>query len=123
VYDLVFVRATREGSMSRWAGSLVLVVAVAAVLMAGSASGRSVAHTAGTCSVGSGRGYGYSYLTYLWVYKTNCSTGRNVARHHGHVKGWGCKKKILDRSPVQYDAKVTCRSGKRQVQWTYTQNT
>jgi hypothetical protein len=111
----------REDAMLRWAGSLVLLAAVAAVLMASSASARPVAHTAGTCSVGSGRGYGYSYLTYLWVYRTSCANGRTLARHHG--RGWSCKKKILDRSPVQYDAKVTCRSGKREVQWTYTQNT
>jgi hypothetical protein len=83
----------------------------------------ATARTAGSCGVGNGKGYGYSYLTYLWVYKTTCSTGKTVARHHGKLAGWHCKKKTLDRSPVQYDAKVTCSNGSRQVQWTYTQNT
>jgi hypothetical protein len=111
--------------MSRWVARFVLPAALALVLVLGSgASARPlVAHAAGTCSVGSGRGYPYSYLTYLWVYKTTCRTGRNLVHHKGHVSGWHCKHKNLDRSPVQYDAKVTCNSGRRQVQWTYTQNT
>lgn len=88
------------------------------------ASARSpIAHAAGKCGVGSGRGYGYSYLTYLWVYRTSCANGSYLAKKHGRVSGWRCSKKILDRSPVQYDAKVTCNSGGRQVQWTFTQNT
>jgi hypothetical protein len=94
-----------------------------ALALSSAVSARPAAHAAGTCGVGNGKGFGYSYLTYLWVYKASCGTGKTVARHHGHVAGWHCKKKILDRSPVQYDAKVTCGSGQRQVQWTYTQNT
>ena len=102
------------------ASLLFVVLALAAVP---AASARAVAHTAGNCGVGSGRGYGYSYLTFLWVYKTSCATGKSVAKQHGHARGWSCSKKILDKSPVQYDAKVTCKSGRREVQWTYTQNT
>jgi hypothetical protein len=79
---------------------------------------------AGACSVGSGRGYGYSYLTLLWTYKVSCSTGRRVAKSHGRAHGWSCHRKILDKARTQYDAKVLCSaSHKRQVQWTYTQNT
>jgi len=38
--------------------------------------------------------------------------------------GWSCHRKILDKSRTQYNAKVLCNaSHKRQVQWTYTQNT
>lgn len=102
----------------------LLVFVVVGIVLPSAVSARTpVAHAAGACRVGTGRGYGYTYLTYLWVYKTKCSTGRYVAGHHGHVRGWGCGRKILDRSPVQYDARVTCKSGSRQVQWTYTQNT
>lgn len=104
---------------------LVAVVAVAAIAVVAQASAQTPrAHAAGSCSVGSGRGYGYSYLTSLWVYRVSCATGRSVAKTHGHKHGWSCHRKILDRSRTQYDARVTCNaSGKRQVQWTYTQNT
>lgn len=111
---------------------VVLVITSVALAVGSSASARSpaghalgspIAHATGKCGVGSGRGYGYSYLTFLWVYKTGCSAGKSVAKDHGHARGWRCSKKIQDRSPVQYDAKVTCKSGPRVVQWTYTQNT
>jgi hypothetical protein len=82
-----------------------------------------VAHAAKTCGVGSGRGYGYSYLTWLWTYRTSCSAGKSLAKKHGHARGWSCHRKVLDHSPVQYDAKVTCKSGGREIAWTYTQNT
>lgn len=107
----------------RSAVSLLFVVLALAALPAASSARGPLAHAAGKCGVGSGRGYGYSYLTFLWVYKTSCSTGKSVAKAHGHVRGWGCSKKILDKSPVQYDAKVTCKDGTREVQWEYTQNT
>jgi hypothetical protein len=111
--------------LSRWFRPLALTLFVVLALVAVPASSARVpvARAAGTCSYGSGRSYGYSYLTFLWVHKTSCATGRTVAKHHGRVHGWSCRKKILDRSPVQYDAKVTCNSGSRQVQWDYTQNT
>jgi hypothetical protein len=101
---------------------LLFVVLAVAAIPAASARG-PVAHAAGKCGVGNGRGFGYSYLTFLWVFKTSCTTGKAVAKAHGNVHGWSCKKKILDKSPVQYDAKMTCTSGHREVQWTYTQNT
>lgn len=103
--------------------SVLVLLAVSLVALAGTAGASGPrAHSAGTCHVGNSRGYGYSYLTWLWVNRTSCATGRNVAKHHGHLNGWHCKKHTIDNSPVQYDAKVTCKSGRRQVQWTYTQN-
>jgi hypothetical protein len=81
------------------------------------------AHAARGCSVGTGRGYGYSYLTSLKVFRTSCSTGRALAKRHGHKPGWSCRRIRLDTSPVQYDDRVTCLSGQRKVVWTYTQNT
>lgn len=108
---------------SRPLAPLLLVLALALVAVPTASARAPLAHAAGTCGVGSGRGYGYSYLTYLWVYRTSCSTGKKVAKAHGHVHGWSCSKTILDHSPVQYDAKVTCKSGRREVQWKYTQNT
>ena len=102
--------------------SILFVVLAIAAVPAASARG-PIAHIAGKCSIGNSRSYGYSYLTFLWVYKTSCSTGKSVAKSHGHRPGWKCTRKILDHAPVQYDAKVTCKSGRSEVQWTYTQNT
>jgi hypothetical protein len=72
--------------------------------------------------VGSGQGYGYTYLTSLSVSHTRCRTGRTLAKKHGHSGGWHCSKTILDNSTFQYDAQVRCTSGSRRVKWTYTQN-
>lgn len=108
--------------------SPLLTAALAATALATGATGAAArsapqASAAGSCSVGSGYGYGYSYLTSLRVTDTSCATGRSLAKHHGHVRGWSCHGRRLDTSPVQYDERVTCRSGQRQVVWTYTQNT
>ena len=116
--------------MHRWTGraSLAALGISAALAAAPGAGARAhaapLAQAAGSCHIASsGHGYGYSYLTWLWVYRTNCATGTHVAKRHGHVRGWSCHRRVLDRSPVQYDAKVTCKSGRREVAWTYTQNT
>jgi hypothetical protein len=81
------------------------------------------AHVASVCGVGSGLGYGYTYLTSLSVTHTSCATGRSVAKKHGHIRGWRCSTKRLATSPVQYQSRVTCTSGRRRVVWTYSQNT
>jgi hypothetical protein len=111
--------------VSRTVRSLLLGLIAAAV--AGTAAAASIGaplgQIAANCSIGTGRGYGYSYLTSLSVARTSCAVGRTVARHHGHVSGWKCTKKRLDTSPVQYDDRETCTSGRRLVRWTFTQNT
>ncbi|MGO9753380.1 MAG: hypothetical protein ACLP8S_15930 [Solirubrobacteraceae bacterium] len=102
----------------------VLGVALLASSASAFASPRTdTARIAAACSVGSGRGYGYTYLDKLAVKNTSCATGKNVARHKGRLSGWRCSKKVLDRSPVQYDAQMSCSSGGRRVNYTYTQNT
>lgn len=100
--------------------ALVSAVMVAAV---GAQANEPRAHAAGTCGVGNGRHLGYSYVTSLWVYHTSCGTGKKLASHRGHLRGWRCSKKILATSPVQYDARETCHSGGREVQYSFTQNT
>jgi hypothetical protein len=112
--------------MSRGLRTFVALVVVSlALAAAGSATAARapVAHAAGKCSIGNSRSYGYTYLTFLWVYNTSCATGANVARHHGHVTGWHCVSTRLATSPVQYQERETCTQGRAQVQWTYTQNT
>jgi hypothetical protein len=108
--------------VARLLAPIVLVVTPLAAAPASSAR-TPIAQVAGKCNVGSGRNDGYSYVTSLSVRSTNCATGLKLAKHHGHLNGWGCKRKVLDRSPVQYDARMTCKSAAKQVVWTFTQNT
>lgn len=102
---------------------MLLLAAPLAVVAAATAPARPLAHTAQSCGVGAGTGYGYSYLTSLSVQNTSCANGKHLVHHHGNISGWHCSQQILDRSPVQYDARKTCKSGNRKVVWTFTQNT
>jgi hypothetical protein len=127
-YDAPSVRPHEEGcalrSVRLLAPLLLITVLVVAAATAASGSARSrTAQAAGGCGVGSGRNDGYSYVTSLSVRHTSCAGGLKLVKHHGHLNGWGCKRKVLDRSPVQYDARMTCHSGGEQVVWTFTQNT
>ena len=110
--------------MSRKCRALVLMLASSGILLAatGALAHSPRARAAGSCGIGSGHGYGYTYLTSLKVTNTSCATGRSVAKHHGHVRGWRCSTKRLATSPVQYESRVTCKSGSRQVVWTFSQN-
>jgi hypothetical protein len=119
---------------------LVLVAASALVLIALVAAGGAGAaevHAAKSCNIsGQQRSLGASYVTSLSVRHTSCSNGKAVVRAyqkcrraHGwkgkcrhRVKGYSCKRHIQESSPVQYDAKVTCRNGGKRVTHTYTQN-
>src|SRR4051794_35577070 len=102
--------------------ALILLVAAA-----GAASAAPTAHTAARCSVGSGRGLGFSYVTSLSASRTSCRTARTVvkaySRHRAGSLGYRCARRIVDRSPVQYDARATCTKGRAAVRFTYTQNT
>jgi hypothetical protein len=113
-----------EAQMSRRCRFSILIVASLAVLAIVSATSAAQprAQAARTCFYRT-HNYGYSYLTYLAVRNTSCTTGRYVAHKHGHVSGWSCHKRITAKGPVQYDASVTCKSGRRQVVWSFAQNT
>jgi hypothetical protein len=101
------------------------MVAAAGVLMiAAAAPAHSpMAQAAGSCNVGAGQGFGYSYLDKLDVKRTSCKNGRRVVHHRGNLPGWHCKKKRLDSSQFQYNERVTCKNHRREVKWTFTQNT
>jgi hypothetical protein len=124
-YDRAVQSSKGAVKMPRALGSMIALLSASAML-AGSAvavAHQPVARTAGSCSVGTGHGFGYTYLVTLSVRGTNCATGKSVAKRHGRVSGWSCGKKRLQTSPVQYDDRETCTSGSRRVQWTFTQNT
>jgi hypothetical protein len=106
----------------RWIRIVLASLVVALATAAGATAGAASAHTARTCGVGEGHGFGYTYLTSLTVKKIGCGSARKVVKHRGG-KGWRCTKRVQDRNPVQYDARVTCKSGSRQVIWTFTEDT
>ena len=106
----------------RWVATF-LTAAIAILAMAALAPASTpTAQAASGCGVGRGQGFGYTYLTSLSVKRIGCSAGRTVVKHRGG-RGWTCSKKRLDTSPVQFDERETCKSGSRQVLWTYTQDT
>jgi len=82
-----------------------------------------IATAAATCSPGTGEGDGYTYLISLSVSRTSCSTGLSLVRHKGKLSGWHCSKKILARSVVQYEARMSCSSGSGRVTYVYSENT
>jgi ABC-type sugar transport system substrate-binding protein len=103
----------------------VAMVGATLALAAPASSHPARAQAASTCPLSQKdwKSFGYSYMQKLWVYGTSCTEGRYVAKKHGKVKGWRCSTKKLDSSPVQYNAKETCTSGRSKVVWQYTQNT
>lgn len=100
-----------------------LVVASGLLATASTAAPSLEAHVASSCSVGSGVHVdGYTYLYSIKVSRTSCSTGKNVVKHHGSVRGWHCSTKTLANSPTQVQARETCKSGSKSVVWTYAKN-
>jgi hypothetical protein len=115
-------------------GALALVVAGSCLTGAASAQ---PTHAAGACSPPKYPGSGY--FTSLNVSHTSCRTGRKVALAHYHcrrkhgvsghchhaVLHFHCKERrpASGRSPVEYNARVTCTRGSRRVVFTYQQNT
>lgn len=110
----------RAAALSAIIAAGALVTAVAPV--AGARIHAPTAQTARACSVGTGEGYGYAYLTSLTVHNTTCSVGISLVRHKGKVGGWKCVRKVLAQSPVQLQGRMTCTSGARKVVYGFTQN-
>jgi hypothetical protein len=97
--------------------------AAAAAGLAAAGSAAPVAHAAKNCAIGSGRQFGYTYLTALSESGTTCAAATSLAKAHGHQRGWRCTTKKLATSPTQYQASETCTSGGRKVVWNFSQNT
>src|SRR3954451_24155041 len=117
---------------------LVAALAASSLIAAPGAGASPQGHAARGChlSTHEQRHLGASYVTSLSVRYTSCSNGKAVVRAYqkcrrahgwkgkcGHrVRGYSCSRHIQASSPVQYDAKVTCRRGAKRVTHTYTQN-
>jgi hypothetical protein len=111
--------------MSRRVRLSILIVASFAALaltVAATSTAKPRAQAAKSCFF-RGRNYRYSYLTGLYVRNTSCDTGRYVAHKHGNARGWTCHQSVTAKSKFQYDANEYCKSGRRQVTWSFTQNT
>ena len=97
--------------------------AVVAAGLATAGSAAPVAHIAKNCGVGTGRQYGYSYVTAIAESGTTCSAASSLVKAHGHQRGWKCSTKRLQTSTIQYTDSETCTNASRKVVWTFSQNT
>lgn len=111
----------------------VLMAAVAFLALPSSASAAKTCHL----TLNQQRHSGSTYLVQLSVAHVTCAAGLKVEKDWqscrrstpGHrtckrrVDGYSCKQTVLDHSPTQYDARVTCTRGARLVKFVYTQNT
>jgi hypothetical protein len=122
--------------MPRQLRRLAVPALITAVLVAPApAAAAPTAEAAKRCDIGTGRGYGTTYVTSIRVSGTSCRRGKRVIRaFHAcrpgragrcgrRVLGYRCREGDRDKSPLQYDARVTCRNGGRVVKHSYTQNT
>jgi hypothetical protein len=103
-------------------------LAAGALLAMGSPAGaqRPIAHAAAACrlSINEEEHLGYTYVyTPITVTNTSCATGKSLARHRGHLRGWRCTRKITSRGVGQYTGRMSCSSGNRRVVYTFAQNT
>ena len=109
---------------------LALVAALAIVALAG-------VGTASAKSCSSAKYPGDGYFTSLSVRGTSCASGRTVQRHHyscrvrnggrdgrcnRRVDGYSCSERRGERTPAEYNARVSCRKGSRRITFTYQQN-
>jgi hypothetical protein len=106
-----------------------LGVAVAVLLAAG-----PPAQAAKTCSVGNGRGYGTTKVTYLRVSGTSCRSGRKLVKAFhacrpgkkgkcgNHLLGWSCTESRYHQRKHSYRSRVSCARGGKRVKHNYTQN-
>jgi hypothetical protein len=107
--------------------SVAALLSVGAVLAAGATTAATArtptAHAASGClSGGASHWHGYLYIYPISVTHTSCATGKNVAAHHGHVRGWHCSQKTLANSSTERIAQESCKSGRKKVSYKFTQS-
>jgi hypothetical protein len=114
----------------------LLAFALALLCLPLTATAAPATHAARSCSTPKYPGNGY--FTSLRVSHTSCGNGRKVALAHYHcrrkhgvrghchhaVRHYHCKeyRPASGRTPVEYNARVTCKRGGRRVVFTYQQN-
>lgn len=126
--NLTRLRATTTAMVA--AGALVALATTGGAAAASTAGShhrrgnpaRYIAHSSASCSTQWTNRHGYAYLYRLSVSHTSCSSGAELAAHHGHLHGWRCKTKRLATSAVQYMDRQSCSSGRRRVSWEFSEN-
>jgi hypothetical protein len=123
--------------MSRVFALVALAAVVLLALAAAAGASSPEVHAAKSCHLSpyEQKHMGATYVTSLSVRHVSCKTGKAVVRayqkcrrHHGymgrcgHAAGYSCKRHLIDKSAVAYDAKVTCRRGVKRVVHTYQQD-
>jgi len=118
--------------------SLLAVVALAILPAGAQASGGPEAVAAKTCSLsGKTRSLGPTYTTSLSVRRVSCSKGEALVTAYykcrkrnggkkgrcGGVSGYSCGERRSNVIRTQFDARVTCKKGRKTVKHTYTQFT
>lgn len=119
---------------------MTLVVALcAAALTAGPAAAAPdpVAHASAKCNIsGKQRDLGATYVTSVTATGVGCSSALKVVKAFHkcrkangaagrcvkRVSGYACSEK-RESIPTQFDARATCKKGKRTIVQQYTQNT
>jgi hypothetical protein len=122
--------------------TLLAVAATAgalAILPAGAqAASGPEAVAAKSCSLaGKTRSLGPTYTTSLSVKRTSCAKGESLVKAYyncrvrngkkgrcvSKVSGYSCTETRTNAIPTQFDARVTCKKGKKTVKHSYTQFT
>lgn len=117
---------------------VLTAVAVLAALPAGAQAAPPEAVASKACGLaGKTRSLGPTYTTSLSVKRVSCKKGRAlVTRYYncrkrnggkrgrcGGVSGFSCGERRYNVIPTQFDARVTCKKGRKVVKHTYTQFT
>ncbi len=113
---------------------LPLAILAACAALAPAASASVPAQASKSCDIGTGRGYGTTYVTRISVSGgPTCRGARKLIKSFhacrpgkrgrcSRVAGYRCSENRFNPSRFSYDSKVTCRKGGRTVKHTYTQN-
>jgi hypothetical protein len=122
--------------VARILGLLLLAASVVALALA-AAPGAQAAAASTACSVkGKEQKLGPTYVTKVTAKGTSCTSALKLVKAYykcrtakngpagrcTKVSGYACRE-TRTSSPTQFDAKVTCTSGKKAVAHNYTQNT
>jgi hypothetical protein len=112
--------------------SILLAAAALSVAAAPAAADAPVATASKTCDVGTGRGYGTTYVRWIRTRSVGCARAKRVVRaFHAcrqgprgrcgrRVKGFRCKENRTVGTG-SFDSTVTCRRGGKRVRHGYTQ--
>lgn len=118
--------------------AVAAAVGALAILPAGAQASGPEAVAAKSCSLsGKTRSLGPTYTTSLSVKRTSCAKGRglvtayyNCRKRNGGkkgrcsgVSGYSCSERRYNVIKTQFDAKATCKKGRKKVVHTYTQFT